>query len=68
MGYSDQPLIRILEEAWFCESRALRMHQRIDSPLTWEWVMYLRERRMKLEEDVKARYGTHVAWQMPKED
>jgi hypothetical protein len=51
---SSDPLERILEEAWFVENRALRIHQRMKAGVTWEWLMYLRERRIELEARVKA--------------
>lgn len=50
---SSDPLERILEEAWFCENRAYRIHERLKTALTWEWLMYLRERRIELEARMK---------------
>jgi hypothetical protein len=52
-AFSRNPLQRVLEEAWFCEGRAVYLHRRRPSRETWEWLMFVRQRRIELEELVK---------------
>jgi hypothetical protein len=55
------PLERVLNEAWLAENRAYVLHQQTQSEPTWAWLMYLRERRIEIEAQMKARRRAEAA-------